>query len=85
MGKFNVAGLPGITGSIEDTGTSIINGSGAFRSFYSSGHWEGSVIENGTDSFDFDASRSSAIYGASDTVMPESVDVTMALYLGMTA
>ena len=37
---------------------------------------------NNLSSILFDASRCSPVYGAADTIMPESVNVTAGLYLG---
>ena len=36
------------------------------------------------ENVDFSASRSNSIYAASDTVMPESTDMPVGLYLGET-
>ena len=47
---------------------------GSYGQFYASA--------NDTYHFDFNASRCSDIYGASETVMPESVNIPIAIYLG---
>jgi len=39
---------------------------------------------NGPKSY-FDASRCTPIYGANSTVMPESADIAVGIYLGRTA
>ena len=36
------------------------------------------------DSLDIDASRSNPLYGSSTTVMPESINLPVILYLGLT-
>ena len=43
------------------------------------------VVSSGYDGFTFKASRSSSEYGASNTVMPASVDMSVGLYLGRPA
>lgn len=57
-------------------------GGGAF-SFVTGGSY-GQMHASYNDSyhFGFNASRCSDIYGASETVMPESVNIPIAIYLG---
>lgn len=70
IGTFREAGLPNITGFFNSDGYSTKMG-GAFKHYYggitgASGDGDGGYI-------DFDASRSSAIYGNSDTVTPDTM------------
>lgn len=75
VGSYKAAGLPNITGYFGNT-TWIYAGSGSNGAFakaqspasYASGVGSGA----GTD-YNFDASRSSSIYGNSSTVQPESI------------
>ena len=76
LGDLTQAGLPNITGTARGSIRADINGmSGAFTS----GWTEGEAIQYGggsygtSNSFGFDASRSSSIYGNSPTVQPQSV------------
>lgn len=71
IGTFTEAGLPNITGFFNSDGYSTKMG-GAFKHYYggitgASGDGDGGYI-------DFDASRSSAIYGNSDTVTPDTMN-----------
>ncbi len=89
-GKYNVPGVPNITGetigytfgassgyvhlptgAYGDTGTGNEYGFMAISGEQHTG-------EYGT----FDASRCSVVYGSSDSVMPASADIPIALYLG---
>ena len=70
-----MAGLPNITGSAESEVNFIRNGQGAFSQSnqyaYTIGAIKGAAYGL-VKSFNFDASRSSSIYGNSDTVTPLS-------------
>ena len=96
IGKYNAAGLPGIVGRIyngqdipnETAKGWFLDGTGAL--------YEGplvsadvvsatSVNRKVASSLNIDASRSNIHYGASDTVMPSSVDISIGIYLGMIA
>ena len=85
-GRYNVSGIPDVTGgwaslSYEGQGTY-----GAFShedTVNSSSAPGGQVIKVRT--FAFAASRSSAQYGAQSTVMPASADMPIGLYLGRPA
>ena len=89
-GAYNAPGLPGITGSVN-----VYNASTQENNFTTGAFFTGNIaVSNrstmsGTgDRFlqeNFDASRSSKIYGASSSVMPASVDLVCAIYLGMYA
>lgn len=72
---FKAPGLPNITGYVNHTGTSCMRSPGgafyaystsSYRTADSSGHGIGLGI---------DASRSNAVYGASDTVQPPAITV----------
>ena len=69
------AGLPNITGKMEDAVHTANRATGAFAKVTSAGYlWNG----NGSyarDSFDFNASRCSSIYGNSSTVQPPAIKV----------
>lgn len=78
VGKYHKAGLPGIEGIAQwpyggystmgkFTGAFYLNANNSFT-----GTTGGSDYSNGRPGFGFDASRSNAIYGRSDTVQPES-------------
>lgn len=89
-GRYNESGLPGITGRFDGQGdrTGFIGPSGAFYGIGPNSWMAGGL--GGTDAAYFvtvglDASRCSTIYGASDTVMPASIDIAVGLYLGRTA
>lgn len=76
-GEVKSAGLPNIRGSFQAHGAVAINDlAGAF---YATGETAGEPINNNTHSdavgYNFDASRSNALYGASDTVQPKSYTV----------
>ena len=76
-GTVKAAGLPNITGQLSEHGWNIsADNLGAFRvSPPSAGTPYGANAASGTGYLvtTFDASRSSAIYGASDTVQPPAV------------
>lgn len=76
-GNVHVAGLPNITGTSNWQGVSP-NGSasGAFgRSTTSGGETFGGSGSKNIIIFDFNASRSSGVYGRSTTVMPQSLSM----------
>lgn len=84
VGKYIAPGLPNITGAFSAGHAGTYSQSGAFASKtsivdtnYTSGL--GSVNMYGTD---FDASRSSSIYGNSNTVQPPSTQQYLYFYLG---
>ena len=73
------AGLPNITGNINRAFAEIdAKSEGAFylSNNYSQNNWEGLSINRGWR-FNFDASRSNPIYGASDTVQPSAFIVNI--------
>lgn len=81
LGNLTQAGLPNITGSVARTiGTAIAglysSSNGAFDIATSRSYSIDTVSSSGYYSdFNFDASRSSSIYGNSNTVQPQSVKV----------
>lgn len=79
-GTVKSAGLPNITGSIRaEKEFRIISASGAFIKTCEGQSGSGDVVANSYHGFDFDASKSNAIYGASDTVQPPAL--TMRHYI----
>lgn len=83
-GELIEAGLPNITGTIGALGKAEGNWSstdlgdtGAFEDigYYETGSWTGSTDHNEKRKWSFDASRSSSIYGASDTVQPPAFTI----------
>lgn len=84
--------MPGITGhfgnlAMQAKGFDGEGRSGAFRGFL-----EGVAGGYGTpdekaifDGYTFDAARCNTVYGASETVMPPSVNIPIILYLGIHA
>ena len=80
-GSSNAAGSPEISGGIN-FGVTDGDGWGAFSFVRGGSYGVMSPISNDAYHFDFNASRCSDIYGASETVMPESVNVPIAIYLG---
>ena len=90
VGRYNTPGAPDIVGSninYMDIGMAH-EGRDAFMSRVDTANKK--LDDAGTETYNssflsFYASRSSGIYGASDTVMPASADISMGLYLGRTA
>lgn len=93
VGQFNRAGMPNITGlyyfrSAADASFNSPSYSGAI--YYGPRGNSGPRLSVGSDneqavSVGLDASKSSQEYGAQSTVMPASVDMIVALYLGRVA
>lgn len=80
-GGTNLPGVPEIDGHLN-FGVSDGAGTGAFRFINSASYGQLSPTTIAAYSFDFAASRSSGIYGNSDTVMPPSVNLPVCFYLG---
>lgn len=86
IGKYNEAGLPGITGGFLGAN---INGGTEFNAgaFYNTGAT--THVRSGTNNYfneiKFDAARANVTYGRSSTVMPSSADLSMGIYLGRLA
>ena len=83
-GKYNAAGLPNVTG--RASGFQMTATAGAL-SFVAGGNNLVYNIESVVAMYNLsvDASRSNPIYGLSDTVMPSSANLPVALYLGQPA
>lgn len=86
-GGYNAPGLPGILGKFH-CWQSNQEGSAPTGAFYSkettyAGQINANVFVPSVNGFD--ASRSNSIYGASTTVMPPSVNITVIFYLGIPA
>lgn len=90
FGTANTAGVPNIVGGWEDLHVPIVevpalDKSGAITA-HSVAFVNSSLSPGGTgyvwDGVSFDASRSSAVYGRSSTVMPASVNYPIIIYLG---
>lgn len=79
VGKYTEAGLPNITGVGPRFSHELWNGVGASGAIYHDGtdtggrgeHGDGGSV--GSRGWNFDASRSNATYGKSDTVQPASI------------
>lgn len=93
-GKYNAPGIPNITGGAENSvnlgDLAQIVGYPLVGALYPRLATQGANFQFGTTDFgyfglSFDASRSNAMYGSSDTVMPASADIPVALYLGRRA
>ena len=92
QGQFNAPGLPQMSGELFDvyggeqmsikTPTGVFENSNAYT-VGSKGASSGTTLSG--MNVRLYASLASPCYGASDTVMPESADMTVGLYLGRTA
>ena len=80
----NNAGLPNITGELTQFvhGNLSTNTSGAFRTTYTSTSAPNVGEGHSYDATTFDASRCTEIYGNSNTVIPNSIDISIIIYLG---
>ena len=87
-GKYISPGLPDFTGGMNDIHTGVYaDANGACR-WYKLGNFQEAPIGTGTwcyGNFSVTGSLSHPVYGASDSVMPASVDFVAGLYLGRTA
>lgn len=77
VGTYKQAGLPNITGTFNPwgEGASTNIATGAFSNIESTQYGWGTITGRDSDNglIDFDASRSSSVYGNSSTVVPESI------------
>lgn len=82
VGGYVPAGLPNITGTFTNNGhAGHAAATGAFTSTKNStGSNQGGASDGGT--YSFDASRSSSIYGNSDTVQPPATQMYLYFYVG---
>lgn len=70
------AGAPAIKGTISTSGYSgLANGTGAFKATGGSFDTGGDVKYGYASTADFDAERSSAVYGAANTIQPPSLQL----------
>ncbi len=75
-GDMIAAGLPNITGKVRDDLVGAGGGNAPSGAFYSTRRTAGQAFGSGTGYYNdqaFSASRSNAIYGASDTVQPPAI------------
>lgn len=84
VGGFVEAGLPNITGSVSIPATfGSSSSSGAFKTTNSGATGSpNNVSKSGDLNISIDASRSSSIYGASDTVQPPATQMYLYFYVG---
>lgn len=78
VGEIIEAGLPNITGNVTGGRTSADENLKTDGAFYITGHFVKNLLGTGGLGFSqvaFDASRSNPIYGASDTVQPQTLKV----------
>ena len=87
LGRYNVPGIPNIKAAANVLiAYENARMSGAFKETWRNMNGNvGTGTTMGGYTFELDASLSSAKYGASDSVMPASVDMKMGIYLGQTA
>ena len=81
-GLYHDAGLPNITGYMEGE-LNIFHMTGYSGAFYPSNHYtyEANAVSQSSQwnyyrAINFNASRSSSIYGKSDTVQPKSIELS---------
>ena len=91
-GGYNAPGLPNITGTFghfaqQDKGVTAAECTGAFKSLLAGGFGGyGTLYKDAPfDGCILDASLANSIYGASNTVMPASVNLPIVFYLGTNA
>lgn len=76
------AGLPNITGSLVGNRWLAGSGFGAFRTAHGENGKYGTDTATTYNVINFNASWSNSIYGNADTVIPQSVNVPIVIYLG---
>lgn len=81
LGNLTEAGLPNITGTVGFKGQPGATASGAFQ-YTASGQTGSADNYSGEHQASFDASRSSSIYGNSNTVQPQSIKVYYYIVVG---
>ena len=97
MGGYNAPGMPEITGTL----TAQAGDDGVYEALFPQialrpvAHLPllvedfpdrlGTNADAGYGALEFRASRSSSIYGASQTVMPSSINLPIVLYMGIAA
>lgn len=81
VGGYVKAGLPNITGTFYGQQAALTSGSGAF--FTGNNPYGGTVSSGSTNNeMRFDASRSSSVYGNSNTVQPKATQMYLYFYVG---
>lgn len=81
VGKYVEAGLPNITGEFYGQQAALTSGSGAF--FTGNNPYGGTVAAgSANNAMRFDASRSSSVYGNSNTVQPKATQMYLYFYVG---
>ena len=81
VGKYVEAGLPNITGEFYGQQAALSSGSGAF--FTGNNPYGGTVAAgSANNAMRFDASRSSSVYGNSNTVQPKATQMYLYFYVG---
>ena len=82
-GGFTSAGLPGLSGAVHIYGAGMSSATGAFSVTSSSGGYRGGDWQNPAQgTLNLNAPASNDAYGSSDTVVPNSVALPFAIYLG---
>jgi hypothetical protein len=84
LGDLIQAGLPNITGSGESHNGSLRLMAGAFSTLSTGSSVPANTSGAFTEKFDFDASRSSSIYGNSHTVQPQAIKVLYYIVIATT-
>lgn len=83
VGGYVEAGLPNITGSVGLGHLTANGGEGALRYEYGSNAANyGTTTSSNAVNVRFDASRSSSVYGNSDTVQPKATQMYLYFYVG---
>ena len=84
MGRYNKPGLPNIYGELNNTAyVSEDNASGAFESVGIIGvGMTSGTYPFGSWHIKIDAQKYNSVYGSSDNIMPQSVDIYTCIYLG---
>ncbi|MDO7253889.1 hypothetical protein [Helicobacter cappadocius] len=82
IGEIGKSGLPNITGNLRG-GCDNLSGDGVFKNSGRTGwSWSGGHGGNDNNAVDFDASRSSPIYGRSEDVQVDRVHYLEGIYAG---
>ena len=76
-GTLKEPGLPNITGNFTIRGAFGVSANGAFTYSSTNNSGWGDASGQNQPTFNFNASNSSAVYGASDTVQPKSITVKL--------
>ena len=84
-GSYNAEGLPNISGSFTCQKCGVndhVTVTGPFSSTSAPYIGSGNGSSGSNIQWNFNASKANSIYGSSNSVMPESVDVLCIIYLG---